>query len=120
MHHAGIVQGTPGNPAAEGPNALFLQVEGSRRNIEEHYDAGNDMYKAFLDPTLTYSCGIHSPGRAPGTLHASDMHALQEQHGGPLCCMSKHTGKGARHIAVWSSGCGDVSVSMRRRIFIII
>jgi cyclopropane fatty-acyl-phospholipid synthase-like methyltransferase len=31
---------------------------GSRRNIEEHYDAGNLMYKAFLDETMTYSCGI--------------------------------------------------------------
>lgn len=37
-------------------------VTGSRRNIEEHYDAGNDMYRLFLDNTLTYSCGIHSPG----------------------------------------------------------
>jgi Mycolic acid cyclopropane synthetase len=35
---------------------------GSRRNIEEHYDAGNDMYRLFLDDTLTYSCGIHKPG----------------------------------------------------------
>ena len=31
---------------------------GSRRNIEEHYDAGNLMYKAFLDDTMTYSCGV--------------------------------------------------------------
>ncbi len=37
-------------------------VEGSRRNIEEHYDAGNDMYRLFLDPTMTYSSGIHQPG----------------------------------------------------------
>ncbi|KAL4447595.1 hypothetical protein ABPG75_004814 [Micractinium tetrahymenae] len=33
-------------------------LEGSRRNIEEHYDAGNDMYKLFLDSSMTYSCGI--------------------------------------------------------------
>lgn len=39
-----------------------MQVEGSRRNIEEHYDAGNAMYKLFLDSTLTYSSGIHRPG----------------------------------------------------------
>jgi cyclopropane-fatty-acyl-phospholipid synthase len=31
---------------------------GSRRNIEAHYDLGNDFYELFLDPTLTYSCGI--------------------------------------------------------------
>jgi len=37
--------------------------ENSRKNIEEHYDAGNEMYKAFLDETMTYSCAIHAPGR---------------------------------------------------------
>jgi cyclopropane-fatty-acyl-phospholipid synthase len=31
---------------------------GSRRNIEEHYDLGNDFFEEFLDPSLTYSCGI--------------------------------------------------------------
>lgn len=37
-------------------------IDGSRRNIEEHYDAGNDMYRLFLDESMTYSCGIHNPG----------------------------------------------------------
>jgi cyclopropane-fatty-acyl-phospholipid synthase len=27
----------------------------SRRNIEEHYDLGNDFYKLWLDPSMTYS-----------------------------------------------------------------
>jgi len=31
---------------------------GSRKNILAHYDLGNDFYKLFLDPTMTYSCGI--------------------------------------------------------------
>jgi len=31
---------------------------GSRRNIEAHYDLGNDFFGAFLDPTLTYSAAI--------------------------------------------------------------
>ena len=31
---------------------------GSRRNIREHYDLGNDFYALFLDDTLTYSCGV--------------------------------------------------------------
>ena len=39
-------------------------LKGSRRNIEEHYDAGNAMYRLFLDPTMTYSSGIHQPGTA--------------------------------------------------------
>ncbi len=31
---------------------------GSRRNIAAHYDLGNDFFALFLDPTLTYSCGV--------------------------------------------------------------
>lgn len=31
---------------------------GSRRNIVAHYDLGNDFFRLFLDPTMTYSCGI--------------------------------------------------------------
>lgn len=32
--------------------------EGSRRNIEAHYDLGNDFYRLFLDETMSYSSGI--------------------------------------------------------------
>jgi len=32
--------------------------KGSRRNIREHYDLGNDFYRLFLDPTMCYSSGI--------------------------------------------------------------
>ena len=30
----------------------------SRKNIQEHYDLGNDFYQTFLDTTMTYSSGI--------------------------------------------------------------
>ena len=33
------------------PNSLTT----SRRNIHEHYDLGNDFYRLWLDPTMTYS-----------------------------------------------------------------
>ncbi|RLW64883.1 MAG: hypothetical protein B6D73_08690 [gamma proteobacterium symbiont of Stewartia floridana] len=32
--------------------------EGSSRNIEAHYDLGNDFYKLWLDAGMTYSCGL--------------------------------------------------------------
>lgn len=32
---------------------------GSRRNIEFHYDLGNDFYSLWLDPTMTYSSAIY-------------------------------------------------------------
>lgn len=32
---------------------------GSQKNIEAHYDLGNDFFDLFLDETLTYSSGIY-------------------------------------------------------------
>jgi len=31
---------------------------GSRKNIHEHYDLGNDFYKLWLDESMTYSCAL--------------------------------------------------------------
>ena len=31
---------------------------GSKRDIEYHYDLGNDLYALFLDPSWTYSCAV--------------------------------------------------------------
>jgi len=33
-------------------------LEMARKNIERHYDLGNDMFKIFLDPTMTYSSAV--------------------------------------------------------------
>lgn len=30
-------------------------IQGSRKNISEHYDLNNDFFASFLDPTMTYS-----------------------------------------------------------------
>ena len=35
---------------------------GSRRNIADHYDLGNDFYRLWLDPTMTYSSGLFDQG----------------------------------------------------------
>jgi cyclopropane-fatty-acyl-phospholipid synthase len=36
---------------------------GSRRNIAYHYDLGNEFYRLWLDPTMTYSSAIFDEGR---------------------------------------------------------
>jgi cyclopropane-fatty-acyl-phospholipid synthase len=33
-------------------------VEGARKNIQHHYDLSNDLFKTFLDESLTYSSAI--------------------------------------------------------------
>ena len=35
---------------------------GARRNIEAHYDLGNDFYQLWLDPTMTYSSALFDAG----------------------------------------------------------
>ncbi|MDO6584471.1 cyclopropane-fatty-acyl-phospholipid synthase family protein [Salipiger sp. 1_MG-2023] len=34
---------------------------GSKRNIQAHYDLGNDFYKLWLDDTMTYSSALYAP-----------------------------------------------------------
>ena len=55
------------SPASALPRRLLNRVyhlarrntlAGNRRNIQDHYDLGNDLYREFLDPTMMYSSGI--------------------------------------------------------------
>jgi cyclopropane-fatty-acyl-phospholipid synthase len=45
-------------------------IAGARRNIERHYDLSNDMFRLFLDETMTYSSALYSgdPANSPDTL----------------------------------------------------
>jgi cyclopropane-fatty-acyl-phospholipid synthase len=35
-------------------------VAGARRNIQRHYDLSNDMFKVFLDESMTYSAALYN------------------------------------------------------------
>jgi cyclopropane-fatty-acyl-phospholipid synthase len=48
---------------------------GSRRNIAEHYDLGNDFFALMLDPTLTYSCAVFD--RPGATLEEASLRKLE-------------------------------------------
>ena len=47
---------------------------GSRKNIEAHYDLGNDFFDLFLDETMMYSCGVFESPSA--TLHEASVAKL--------------------------------------------
>jgi cyclopropane-fatty-acyl-phospholipid synthase len=52
---------------------------GSRRNIRRHYDLSNDFFETFLDPTMTYSCGIFErPEDSLETAQRAKMRRLME------------------------------------------
>ncbi|HVY51029.1 MAG TPA: cyclopropane-fatty-acyl-phospholipid synthase family protein [Devosia sp.] len=40
-------------------------IDGSRENISEHYDLGNDFYAEWLDPSMTYSSALFSSQDQP-------------------------------------------------------
>ena len=55
----------------------FLQRNtraGSRRNIAAHYDLSNEFFALFLDPSMTYSCGVFENGAT--TLEAAQREKL--------------------------------------------
>jgi len=53
-------------------------VETARRNITEHYDLGNDFYRLWLDPGMTYSSACF-------TSSDSDLEAAQTRKYEALC-----------------------------------
>ncbi|MET9957360.1 cyclopropane-fatty-acyl-phospholipid synthase family protein [Streptomyces sp. NPDC006339] len=62
---------------------------GARRNIQRHYDLSNDLFAAFLDPTLTYSSAVFTAFPARFESLAAAQHRkidrlldLAEVHGG--------------------------------------
>jgi cyclopropane-fatty-acyl-phospholipid synthase len=49
-------------------------------NISAHYDLGNEMFKAFLDETLTYSCPIWADADEPlETAQLRKIHAILDR-----------------------------------------
>ena len=45
-------------------------IEGARQNIRRHYDLSNELFRLFLDETMTYSCALYSgdPSNSPDAL----------------------------------------------------
>jgi cyclopropane-fatty-acyl-phospholipid synthase len=36
---------------------LVNRLRGGMKNVQSHYDVGDDLFELFLDPTMAYSCG---------------------------------------------------------------
>lgn len=53
---------------------------GARRNIAAHYDLGNDFYREWLDPTLTYSSAIFvDPGERHDVAQTRKLQAILDR-----------------------------------------
>jgi len=70
---------------------------GSRKNIAQHYDLGNDFYSAWLDPSMTYSAALFGDLAAPESLESAQRRKYQR--------IAERMGLTAEHH-VLEIGCG--------------
>ena len=76
-------------------------VTGSRRNIEAHYDLGNDLYRLFLDETMTYSSAVF----------ASPDQSLADAQRNKYAVIAARAGlRGGEHVLEIGSGWGGFAL----------
>lgn len=68
LRNAGVMDGMETGWARAGAAAARVihwlnrnTLARSRSNIHAHYDLGNDFFRLFLDPSMTYSCAVFDP-----------------------------------------------------------
>jgi cyclopropane-fatty-acyl-phospholipid synthase len=76
---------------------------GSRRNIEAHYDLGNEFYRLWLDPSMMYSSAVWT-SETPD-LHAAQLHRLALIAG--LLALS-----GGEHVLEVGCGWGELAATL--------
>ncbi len=79
---------------------------GSRRNIVAHYDLGNEFFRLFLDPSMTYSCAVFENG-------ASSLHDAQVEKIDRAC--RKLCLRPSDHLLEIGSGWGALAVHAASR-----
>jgi cyclopropane-fatty-acyl-phospholipid synthase len=50
---------------------------GARENVSAHYDLGNELFSAFLDERMMYSCALYPPGGEGVTLEQAQLAKLE-------------------------------------------
>lgn len=83
----------------------FNSMQGARKNIREHYDLSNELFKQFLDPTMTYSCARFEDVQA-------DLEAAQLAKYDALC--QKLRLRPEHHLLEIGSGWGGFSIHAAR------
>ena len=74
---------------------------GSRRNIEAHYDLGNDFYRLFLDETMTYSSAVF----------ATPDQSLADAQRTKYAVIAERAGlRGGEHVLEIGSGWGGFAI----------
>jgi cyclopropane-fatty-acyl-phospholipid synthase len=78
---------------------------GSRRNIRDHYDLGNELFALFLDDTMTYSCGVFQ--KPDATMQEASVAKLD------LVCRKLQLSS-SQHVLEIGSGWGSFAIHAAR------
>jgi cyclopropane-fatty-acyl-phospholipid synthase len=81
----------------------------ARRNVAEHYDLSNDLFAAFLDGTMTYSCALFT--QLPAS--PADLAAAQRRKVDRLLDMAQ-VGPGSRVLEI-GTGWGELCIRAAAR-----
>ncbi|GMU54006.1 MAG: hypothetical protein AMXMBFR33_31520 [Candidatus Xenobia bacterium] len=81
-------------------------LPGSRRNIRQHYDLGNEFFQHFLDESMTYSCALFRKGNE--TLEEAQEEKL-------LAVLDKARVSPHHHVLEIGSGWGSFALLAARR-----
>jgi cyclopropane-fatty-acyl-phospholipid synthase len=104
-------------------------ITGSRRNIERHYDLSQEMFAAFLDETMTYSCGLFaggagsagsagSAGRAGGAPEPDSLAHAQRRKIGAILDLAG-VAAGTRLLEI-GTGWGELALEAARRGAVVV
>jgi cyclopropane-fatty-acyl-phospholipid synthase len=93
-------------------------VSGSRRNIAAHYDIGNDLYRLFLDETMTYSSAVfESPDQSLAEAQRNKYRLMAEGAGLRAGMHVLEIGSGWGGFAIYAAGeigCRVTSVTISK------
>ncbi|MEO7270243.1 MAG: cyclopropane-fatty-acyl-phospholipid synthase family protein [Knoellia sp.] len=92
------------------PTATRNTLTGSRANIEAHYDLSNDLFAAFLDPTMSYSSALFDDSRP-----FADQDLVEAQHRKIDAILdTAKVGPGSRVLEI-GTGWGELSLRAASR-----
>jgi cyclopropane-fatty-acyl-phospholipid synthase len=81
-------------------------IEGARRNIQRHYDLSDDLFAAFLDPSMTYSSGLFAPGDSLADAQRRKIDALLDRTGVGRATSVLEIGTGWGELAIRAAARG--------------
>jgi cyclopropane-fatty-acyl-phospholipid synthase len=85
-------------------------IEGARKNIRQHYDLSNELFKLFLDETMTYSSALFSGNPA----HSTDTLADAQRRKIDRLLDTAKVGAGTRLLEI-GTGWGELAIRAAAR-----